>query len=215
MSLELVKGRLYSCKSVCISFLSRDLLCLYREHPTLVRIFSFFFVSPLGTGKVLLYSLCSASGRGVNRTSCESPVYTIISPGVVRKESKGPRHISSLLPCFFFFSPLPHLFSLHELLFPIHKHIAVELYGHAWNMINKISSPNTSLFNCSLKQSTHSHFSVPCFLYFLHLHLLPSPFLHIQNAFGRFSFSLPYLFRDNMGRRRTTCRKMNRRILHL
>lgn len=116
---------------------------------------------------------------------------------------------------FFFFSPLPHLFSLHELLFPIHKHIAVELYGHAWNMINKISSPNTSLFNCSLKQSTHSHFSVPCFLYFLHLHLLPSPFLHIQNAFGRFSFSLPYLFRDNMGRRRTTRRKMNRRILHL
>lgn len=106
MSLELVKGRLYSCKSVCISFLSRDLLCLYREHPTLVRIFSFFFVSPLGTGKVLLYSLCSASGRGVNRTSCESPVYTIISPGVVRKESKGPRHISSLLPCFFFFPSL-------------------------------------------------------------------------------------------------------------
>lgn len=33
---------------------------------------SLFFISPLGTGKVLLYALRSASGRGVNRTSCES-----------------------------------------------------------------------------------------------------------------------------------------------
>lgn len=109
MSLELVKGRLYSCKSICICFLSRALLCLYREHPTLVRFF--FFVSPLGTGKVLLCSFCSASGRGVNRTSCESPVYTIISPGVGRRESKGPKHISSLFPCFFFF-PLSLICSL-------------------------------------------------------------------------------------------------------
>jgi len=109
------------------------------------------------------------------------------------RESEGPRRISSRSACFFclFFSYAASTHSSRVIIPHLQTHSCCTV-GYAWKVINTILSPNTSsFFNCSLKSTSLSVFSVFHFLYFLHLNLFTSLFLYIKDAFGRFTvFSL-------------------------